>query len=137
MRVIIPFSLRHTAWLALGLIACAPGANFRPEASNGRDIFINNFDQLSRIPIGSRISFRGHFQEGHEVSGVYINYHDYSDINSRCLSISDPPSYRGYLNGQGYLVRGTLVENSCSTGGRICRNACNTYKINIDTVSHR
>ena len=126
---------RHMGWLVIGLAACAPASSLSG-TNNNDSVFVNSFDQLARVPVGSRISFRGYFQEGHEVSGVYMSYRDYSRINTRCLSVVNPPSYRRYLDGRDYLVRGTLIENPCSGGGNICRNACDTYKLSIDSVTH-
>lgn len=134
MRIFVRRNYIVSVWSALCVVSCAP-ADLNQPIANNEGIFVRNYDSLDQITIGSRIRFEGYFQEGHEVAGIYLNRREYENITTQCISVSDLPRYRNYMDGRRYSVSGTLVENPCTVGGHICRNACGTYRINVDRVA--
>ena len=119
---------------ALSLLSCSPNEITHPGLSSS-DRFVNSYDDIAQIAAGSRISFNGYFQSGHEVEGIYLDRRDYGRINTRCVSVDDMPRYNRYVNGNRYRITGTLEENICTSGDIICRNACSRYRIIIDSAT--
>jgi hypothetical protein len=133
--VLILFRHRYIAsiWAALCVASCAPSDLAGQTMKNDGNL-VANYDDLDQIPPGTRIRFEGYFQEGHEVAGIYMNRTDYENITTQCLSVSDLPRYRNYMDGRRYFVSGTLEENPCSANGGHCLNACSRFRISIDHV---